>query len=74
MAKKKYHQIGAGWLKSHPNSGEYVSALAEEKKLKLFVQLENEEVIQVKSFAMYTNDKKNSPNAPDVRFVFTTEE
>lgn len=71
---KKYHQIAAGWSKNHPKAGDYVSAIAEDKKCKLFVELEDGTVQQIKSFAMYVNEKKSSPNAPDVRFVFTTEE
>jgi len=72
---KKYNIIGAGWFKENPRDGtQYVSAKAEEKTLKLFALLPNGEAVPITNFAMYSNDKKNHPKAPDVRFVFTTEE
>lgn len=75
MSSKKYHQFAVGWLKKSKDGGEYVSASANGKtmKVKLLAQLENGETVEVSSFAMFFNKNKNKESHPDVQFSFTTE-
>ena len=71
---KKYIQFGSGWLKQGKN-GEYVSAVSggERAKTKLFIQLENGEMREVNSFAMFFNSSKVKDTQPDVQFTTVIE-
>lgn len=69
---RKYHTIGSGWLKDG-KKGQYISASVN-NKVKLTVQLEDGTQKVINNFAVFFSEEKTSEKAPDVRFVFTTEE
>ena len=70
--KKNYVTIASGWLKQG-KKGEYISA-AVNNKLKMTIQTEEGQTLAVTNFAVFFQDEKSSEKAPDVRFVFTSEE
>lgn len=78
----KYTEFAVGWLKQSDKKGEYVSAVLAKGNpaknrpgiKKLTLELDNGQVSEVTNFAMFFNEKKLSDKAPDVQFVFTTEE
>lgn len=74
--RKKYHTFAVGWTKTHQSRGDFLSCSANGKgqKVKLMAELENGETVMISSFAAFFNDDKPSDKAPDVQFVFTTEE
>lgn len=78
----KFTEFAVGWLKTSEKKGEYVSAVLAKGNpaknrpgiKKLTVELDNGETATVTNFAMFFNENKVSEKAPDVQFVFTTEE
>lgn len=78
----KYNEFAVGWLKQSKNKGEYVSAVLAKGNpksgkpgvAKITVELDNGETAEITGFAMFFNENKKSEKAPDVQFVFTTEE
>jgi hypothetical protein len=72
QGKRNYHTIASGWLKQG-KKGEYISA-AVNNKVKLTLQTEDGQTVAITNFAVFFQDEKSSEKAPDVRFVFSTEE
>jgi len=72
MTNKKYVTIASGWLKNG-KKGEYISASVN-NKLKMSIETEDGQKLAVTNFAVFFQEEKTSEKAPDVRFVFTTEE
>ena len=78
----KYNEFAVGWLKQSQNKGEYVSAIMAKGNpktgkagvAKITVTMDNGEVNEITGFAMFFNESKKSEKAPDVQFVFSTEE
>lgn len=78
----KFNEFAVGWLKQSKNKGEYVSAILAKGNpkngkpgvAKITVEMDNGEVSEIKGFAMFFNETKKSDKAPDVQFVFSTEE
>jgi hypothetical protein len=78
----KYTEFAVGWLKQSAKKGEYVSAVLAKGNqkngkpgvAKITVELENGETAEITGFAMFFNENKKSDKAPDVQFVFSTEE
>lgn len=77
----RYNELAVGWLKQSQTKGEYVSAVVAKGNpkngkpgvSKITVQMDNGEVHEINGFAMFFNENKKSDKAPDVQFVFTTE-
>lgn len=78
----KYNELAVGWLKQSKNKGEYVSAVIAKGNpktgkpgvSKITVEMDNGETHELSGFAMFFNENKKSEKAPDVQFVFSTEE
>ena len=67
-------KFGVGWLKQSAKGDEYISAVAGGNKnapVKLILQDENGNQQEVANFAVFFNEDKKTPKAPDVSFVFT---
>jgi uncharacterized protein (DUF736 family) len=66
-------KFGVGWLKQSQNGSEYISAVAGGQKntVKLILQDEAGNQQEVENFAVFFNQDKKTPKAPDVSFVFT---
>lgn len=72
QGKRNYHTIASGWLKEG-QKGQYISASVD-KKVKLNVELEDGTQVPLTSFAVFFSEEKKNEKAPDVRFVFSTED
>lgn len=78
----KFNEFAVGWLKKSEKKGEYVSAILAKGNpkngkpgvSKITVEMDNGEVAEIKGFAMFFNETKKSDKAPDVQFVFSTED
>lgn len=78
----KYNEFAVGWLKQSQNKGEYVSATIAKGNpkngkpgvAKIVVEMDNGDVTEITGFAMFFNENKKSEKAPDVQFVFSTEQ
>lgn len=78
----RYNEMAVGWLKQSEKRGEYVSAVVAKGNpktgkpgvSKITVEMDNGQTHDISGFAMFFNDNKKSDKAPDVQFVFTTEE
>ena len=72
MNKPKSIQFAAGWLNQTKDGNQYIACKAngQKAKVKLMVQTEDGETIQVNSFAVFFNGEKQNEKAPDVQFVF----
>lgn len=77
----KFTEFGVGWLKQSDKKGEFVSAVlakgnpARNKPgvKKLTIEMDDGTVSEVTNFQMYFNENKQSEKAPDVQFIFVTE-
>lgn len=78
----KYNEMAVGWLKQSDKRGEYVSAVVAKGNpksgkpgvSKITVEMDNGEVHEINGFAMFFNENKKSEKAPDVQFVFSSED
>jgi hypothetical protein len=77
----KYNEFAVGWLKENKNKGQYVAAIVSKGNpktgkpgvAKISVEYENGEVAEISNFAVFFNENKKSEKAPDVQFVFSTD-
>ena len=75
--QSKSIRFGVGWMKQTAKGVEYISAVAGGKKdqpLKLLIQDDDGNQVEVENFAVFFNEEKKTEKAPDVNFVFTPKE
>lgn len=72
----KYQEFAAGWIKKSKAGVEFISAVADNKRTKTKIYLENEDgsTVEVSNFVVFFNENKKNENSPDVRFVFSKAE
>lgn len=73
--QRTYTEFAVGWLKEG-KKGEYISSVAngERQTVKLLVEDENGNVVPLSNFAVFFNSGKKNPKAPDVSFVYSTDQ
>jgi hypothetical protein len=72
MGYKNYN-IAGGWIKQTQKGDNMISAKTN-NKVKLFVELEDGQQMQIENFTVFFVNEKRSEKAPDVNFVFSIKE
>ena len=78
----KFTKFSVGWLKMSEKKGEFVSAVLAKGNparnqpgvKKHTIEMDDGTVSDISNFQMYFNENKQSEKAPDVEFIFVTEE
>lgn len=71
----RYVNLGAGWMKKSKKDGsEFISLKVGDQKVKVWVQEEGKEAVEVTSLALFQNTQKKQDNHPDFRLTLTLTE